>query len=388
MREMREFLGFHRPDGRVGVRNHLLVMSTGGLTGPTARRIGAALTGAVTVCLPHSSGLLGADVRVHRQAVTGLATHPNVGAALLVGDNPIVMAQAAETLAASGKPHVTLTLDDCGHDALTLNDRGLRAGAALAIEASRARRAPAPVSALTIGLECGRSDPSSGLISNPLLGRVSDWLVDAGGTSMIGETLEWLGAEHLLERRARSPEVAQAIREAVISRERLAVSHGIDLTGSNPTPTNVAAGLSSIEEKSLGNIAKSGERPIEGVLAYGEAPGRPGLWTMDASAYAPKSVTGFVMAGAQIVLFTTGVGNSYVSAIAPTLKLSANPRTCEALGQQLDFDAADAFRGRISLNDAGSRLADRMVEIASGLATWGEVLGEGDEVTSRFAAAL
>lgn len=388
MSDKREFLGYHRPDGRVGVRNHVLVLSTGGLTGPTARRVGAALPGAVTVCLPHSSGLVGADVRVHRQAVAGLAAHPNVGAALLVGDNPAVMAQAAETLAASGKPHAALTLDDCGHDALTLSDRALRAGAALAIEASRARRAPAPVAALTIGLECGRSDPSSGLVSNPLLGRVSDWLVDAGGTSMIGETLEWLGAEHLLERRARSPEVARAIREAVISREKLAVAHGIDLTGSNPTPTNVAAGLSSIEEKSLGNIAKSGARPIEGVLPYGEAPRRPGLWTMDASAYAPKSVTGFVMAGAQIVLFTTGVGNSYVSAVAPTLKLSANPRTCEALRQQLDFDAGDAFRGRISLDDAAARLADRMIEIASGLATWGEVLGEGDEVTSRFAAAL
>lgn len=382
------FLGYPRPDGRVGVRNHLLVLSTGGLTGPTARRIGSALASSVTVCLPHSSGLLGQDERVHRAAVAGFAAHPNVGAVVLVGDNPPLMRAALDAVAASGKPHAGLTLDDCSHDALTLTDRAIRVGATLAVEISATRREPAPLSALMIGLECGRSDPSSGLVANPLLGIITDRLVDAGGTAIIGETLEWLGAEHLLERRARTPEVAEAIRDAVLRRERLAVSHGIDLTGSNPTPTNIAAGLSSIEEKSLGNIAKSGQRPIEGLVAYGEHPPRPGLWTMDASAYAPKSVTGFVVAGAQIVLFTTGVGNSYCSAVAPTLKLSANPATCAALGQQLDFNASDAFRGRIGLDRAGAGLMERMVEIASGRATWGEVLKEGDEVLSRFAPAL
>lgn len=382
------FLGYPRPDGRVGVRDHLLVLSTGGLTGPTARRVGAALANSVVVCLPHSSGLVGQDERVHRAAVASFATHPNVGAAVLVGDNPALMRAALEAVAASGKPHAGLTLDDCAHDALTLTDRAVRAGAALAVRTSGARRVEAPLSALTVGLECGRSDPSSGLVANPLLGLVADRLVDAGGTAIIGETLEWLGAEHLLERRARTPEVAEAIRAAVLRRERFAVSHGIDLTGSNPTPTNVAAGLSSIEEKSLGNIAKSGSRPIEGLVGYGERPPGPGLWTMDASAYAPKSVTGFVAAGAQIVLFTTGVGNSYCSALAPTLKLSANPDTCAALGQQLDFEAGDAFRGRADLGAAGAGLMDRMLEIASGRLTWGEVLKEGDEVLSRFAPAL
>ncbi|MDE2363706.1 MAG: UxaA family hydrolase [Hyphomicrobiales bacterium] len=383
-----EFLGYHRADGRIGVRNHLLVLSVGGLTAPTARRIGAALQGAVTICLPYSAGLLGEDERVRRDAVVGFAAHPNVGAALMVGDNPAFMRDAAQAVAATGKPYAALTLDDCGHDALTLTDRGLREGARLAIEVSRARRAPAPVSALSIGLECGRSDPSSGLVANPLLGLVTDRLVAAGGTAMIGETLEWLGAEHLLEKRARTPEAATKIRDAVIRREKLAIAYGVDLTGSNPSPTNVASGLSSIEEKSLGNIAKSGASPIEGLVAYGERPGRPGLWTMDASAYAPKSVTGFVIAGAQIVLFTTGVGNSYVSALAPTLKLSANPETCAALGQQLDFDASAAFRGETGMEESGAALFSRMIEIASGLSTCGEVLKEGDETVSRFVAAL
>lgn len=382
------FLGYPRPDGRVGVRDRLLVLSTGGLTGPTARRIGAALAGSTVVCLPHSSGLVGEDERVHRAAVVDLATHPNVGAAVLVGDNPPLMRDALAAVAARGTPHVGLTLDDCAHDALTLTDRAIRAGAELAVRISGARRVEAPLSALMIGLECGRSDPSSGLVANPLLGLVTDAVVDAGGTAIIGETLEWLGAEHLLARRARTPAAAAAVLEAALRRERLAVAHGIDLTGSNPTPTNIAAGLSSIEEKSLGAVAKSGSRAIEGLVRYGERPPGPGLWTMDASAYAPKSVTGFVAAGAQVVLFTTGVGNSYCSAISPTVKVSANPDTCAALGQQLDFDAADAFRGRVGLEEAGAALLARVLAVASGRSTWGEVLKEGDEVLSRFAPAL
>jgi len=383
-----EFLGYRRPDGRVGIRNHVLVLSTGGLTAPTARRIGAAIAGAVTVALPYGVGLIGRDQDVHGAAMLGLATHPNVGAVLLIGDNPTRMAELEREVAATGKPHAAFTLDDCGHDALTLTDRGLRAGARLARDISGQRREPLPLSSLTIGLECGRSDPSSGLVANPLLGRICDQLVDAGGTAIIGETMEWLGAEHLLARRARSPKVAEAVIAAVMAREAAAVAAGIDLTGNNPNPTNVAAGLSSIEEKSLGNIAKSGQRPIEGVIGYGEAPPGKGLWVMDAPAYAPESVTGFVTAGAQLILFTTGVGNSYVSAIAPTLKLSANPVACAGLGQQLDFDASAVFEGRLQIAVAAERLLEVLLGIASGQSTWGEVLKEGDEVVSRFGAAL
>ena len=385
---MLQFLGYLRPDGRVGVRNHLLVLSIGGLTVPTARRIGRAIAGAVTIGMPYGVGVIGKDRLVNRLAIIGLACHPNVGATLLIGDNPPVMAEIVAELTRRGARHAALTLDDCNHDALSLSDRGLREGARLAYDISGLKRAPAPLSAITIGLECGRSDPSSGLVANPLLGLISDRVVDAGGRSIIGETTEWLGAEHLLARRARNDKVAQAIRAAVTAREQLAIASNIDLTGNNPGPTNVAAGLSSIEEKSLGNIAKSGTRPIEGLIGYAEAPPQPGLWVMDAPAYAPESVTGFVAAGAQIVLFTTGVGNSYVSALAPTIKLSANPVTCAALGQQLDFDASAAFQGREGLEASADRLLARMLDIASGQATWGEILKEGDEVVSRFGPAL
>jgi altronate dehydratase large subunit len=380
-----EFLGYCRADGQVGVRNYLLVLSTGGLTGQTARRIGAMLAGAVTVTLPHSSGLIGRDQALHHAAIVGLATHPNVGAALLVGDNPVVMEQAVAAIAPSGRPFAALTLDDCGHDALTLTDRGVRAGAKLARAISVLRRTPAPISALGLGLECGRSDPSSGLVANPLLGLVADWLVDAGGWAVIGETLEWPGAERLLASRARSPEAARALCQAVLRREQVAVASGLDLTGSNPSPTNIASGLSSIEEKSLGSIAKSGHRPIDGLVDYGERPPSPGMWTMDASAYAPKSLTGFVAAGAQIILFTTGVGNAYVSALSPTIKLSANPVTAASVHEQLDFDASAAFLGCESLERTGEALQRRVIAIASGDATWGEILKDQKIVTGEIA---
>lgn len=382
------FDGYHRPDGRVGVRNHLLVLSLAGLTGPTALRVGNAIAGAVTVTFPYGAGLLGHDRHVHVAALKALPAHPNVGATVLLGDNPPLMAEIAAAARATGKPFASFTMDDCEQDAITMTERALRAGAELAHCISATPRCPAPLSTLLLGLECGRSDPSSGLVANPLLGVIADRLGAAGGAAIIGETTEWLGAEHLLARRARTQDVAEAIRGAALAREAMAVGAGIDLTGNNPSPTNIEAGLSSIEEKSLGNIAKSGSRPIEGLLAYGEAPRGPGMWLMDAPAYAPESLTGFVLAGAQIMLFTTGVGNSYVSALAPTIKLSANPRTTARLKQQLDLDASSVFRGEEDAEQAAGRLLRVVLATASGQATWGEILREGSETISRFGPAL
>ena len=383
-----EFLGYRRADGSTGTRNNLLVLAIG-LTIPTGRRIAAVIRGAVLVTLPYNAGsLLGDDRASWRRALLRLPRHPNVGAALVIGDSPPLVADIAAGLARSGRPFAALSLDECGHDAVTLTERGIRAAAKLAMGISGARREAVPLSSLCLGLECGRSDPSSGLVSNPLLGRAADRIVDAGGCAIIGETVEWLGAEHLLERRAASRAVADAIRAAVRRREETAVAHGLDLTGNNPGPTNIAAGLSSIEEKSLGNIAKSGSRPIQGVLGYGEAAAEPGCWVMDAPAYASESLTGFAVAGAQLMLFTTGVGNSFVSALSPTLKVSANPETCARIGEQLDLDASQVFLGRESPESAADRLWRRTLEVASGAATWGEVLGEGDELVARYGPSM
>jgi altronate dehydratase large subunit len=382
------FDGFRRADGSVGVRNHVLVMSVTGLTGPTARRIGRAVPGARVLTTPFGSGLLGDDAELQQRALIAFGRHPNVAAAMVIGGTPPLVHDVAQAIAATCKPTEALVLDDCDHDAITLTERGTRIAARMMRDASRARRTRVELGALCFGMECGRSDPSSGLVSNPLVRSIVDAVIAAGGRAVFGETIEWLGAEHLLARRAVDATVAHAIRDAVLRREQMSVAAGMDLLGKNPGPTNVVAGLSTIEEKSLGAIAKGGHTPIRGVVAIAEPLPGPGLYLMDAPAYAPESVGGLVASGAQLVLFTTGVGNSFVSGIAPTIKISANPVASRRLHEQLDFDASSVFERTASLADATARLQDVILDVASGTLTWGEVLDEGDDVVSRLGPAL
>jgi altronate dehydratase large subunit len=382
------FAGYLRPDGRVGIRNNLLILSVTGLTGPTARRIAQCIHGAVYVGTPSGSGLIGDDQQIHDRAVTGFGLNPNSAAVLVIGADPPRVDAIAAAIAQSGKPVEKLTLDECGHDAITLTERGLRLAAKLTREISRYRRETVPLSGLFIGLECGRSDPSSGLVANPLLGRIADRLVDAGGAAVFGETMEWLGLDESLAQRAADPVTGTAIRAAVLNREQLAVGNGIDLLGKNPGPTYIVAGLSTIEEKAIGNVAKSGSRPVRSLLQYAEAPATPGLHAMDAAAYAPESLSGFSAAGTQLILFTTGVGNSFVNAIAPTIKVSANPQTCARLDSQLDFKCAEVFNGYEPVETAAARLFECVLDIAGGTLTYGEILGEGEDVISRYGPGL
>src|SRR5258706_4656958 len=228
------FDGFRRTDGSVGTRNHVLILSVTGLTGPTARRIGRAVPGARVVTTPYGSGLFGDDAALQRRALAAFGAHPNVGAALIVGASAPHVEQIASIVAKTGKPVEALILDDCEHDAVTLTERGTRIAARMMRDVSRARRTPVALSELFLGMECGRSDPSSGLVANPLVGCVVDALIDAGGRAVFGGTAEWLGAEHLLTARAANAEVAQAIEAAVLRRERTAMDAGLDLLGNNP----------------------------------------------------------------------------------------------------------------------------------------------------------
>ena len=382
------FEGFHRPDGQIGTRNRLLVLSVTGLTGPSARRISACLPGSLVVDYPYDSGPLGDDRESQDRALVGFAVNPNVGAVLIVSANPPRADDLAGRILAGGKPIEVVVMDDCGHDAVTLTEHGIRLGARLTKEISAQRRRQAPLSSLYLGLECGRSDPSSGLVANPLMGLIADRLIDLGGTAVIGESTEWLGAEHLLAERAVSEDVGRQIIDAVTAREQATIDGGRDLTGNNPGPTNIAAGLSTIEEKSLGNIAKSGSRPIQSLIQWAERPDGPGMHLMDAPAYAPESLSGFAASGCQLMIFSTGVGNSFVNSISPTIKISANPETCERLQKQLDFKCADVFVGKNPLDAAADDLMKVLVDIASGTLTWGEIHGEGAEAFSRMGASL
>lgn len=381
---MAEFLGYPRPDGSAGVRNHLVVLSILGLTAGPARRIARGVPGALLIANQHGRGQFGEDRAMTRRTLIGLGRNPNAAAVLVVGADRLRLDAVANAIAETGKPVETVALDDLHEDNLALSDRGLRLAAGLARDASRARRVPLPASLLRLGIECGHTDATSGIAANPLVGRVADRLIDAGGAAAFGETMEWLGAEGVLAERAATPEIGQRIVQAVLTRERWAAESGEDLTGNNPGQENIRGGLSSIEEKSLGAIAKGGSRPVRGVIAHAAPIPGPGLWVVEGPAFSPPSVTGFVAGGAQLVMFTTGQGNSYCDALAPTIKVTANPASAQRLPHQIDFDASALLEGTGDPDALADALFAQMLDHASGTSTWGEVLDEGDYAIARL----
>ncbi|MBL8700860.1 MAG: UxaA family hydrolase [Alphaproteobacteria bacterium] len=382
------FLGFRRADGRVGTRNHVAVLSILGLVTAPARRIAQAVRGTLLVASPYGRGQFGEDKLVHERQLVGLGRNPNVAAVLVVGADRVTADRVAAGIAQTGKPVEVVALDDVHEDSLALSALGIRCAAALVRAASRQRREPCAAADLFLGVECGHSDATSGLGANPLAGAAVDRVVDAGGKAVFGETVEWLGAEQLLARRAATPQIGQALVDAVARREAAVAATGFDLTGNNPGQENIRGGLSTIEEKSLGAIAKGGTRPIQGVLAIAEAPARPGLYVMDAPAFSPESLTGFASSGANLMLFTTGAGNSFCNALAPTIKISVRPDTAGHLPHQIDFDGSAILAGEEEIDAAGARLFALILAVASGERSWGEILDEGEETFIRVGGSL
>jgi altronate dehydratase large subunit len=382
------FMGYERSDGGVGTRNRVLVLSILGLVTRVAERIVAAVPDTLLVATPYGRGQYGADKSLHRAQLVGLCRNPNVAAVLIVGADRNTVDQVAAAAAESRKPIKAVALDDTHEDAIEASARGIRIAGELVHAASRLQRTRQPASALFLGVECGHSDATSGLVANPVAGNCVDRVVDAGGVSVVGETVEWLGGEHLVAKRAADPKVAAAIVAAVLRRESEVAAGGQDMTGNNPGAENIRGGLSSIEEKSLGAIAKTGTRPIRGILNLAERPAGPGLYLMDGPSFSPESLTGFAASGANLMLFTTGAGNSFCNAISPTIKISGRPDTARRLTDQIDFDASPVFAGREAIEAAGARLFELVLEIASGAATWGEVHGEGAEAFYRAGGSM
>jgi altronate dehydratase large subunit len=382
------FMGYAREDGSAGTRNHVLALCINGLAQRAAQRIALAVPGTLLVGTPNGRGQYGTDKAAQLAQLVGLGRSPNAAAVLVVGVDRKTAEEVAHGIAVSGKPVRVVALDDTHEDALALSAVGIRAAGDLVHRASRLRRESCDVGALFLGVECGHSDATSGIVANPVVGSCVDRIVDDGGSAVIGEAIEWLGAEDLVARRAADPATGAAIRAAVLRRERAVAAAGLDLTGDNPGQENIRGGLSTIEEKSMGAIAKTGSRPVTALLGHGERPAGKGLHLMDGPSFSPESLTGFAAAGAQVALFTTGPGNSFCSALMPTIKVTGHPETAARLAGQIDFDASPVFHGRESVEAAGERLAGLVAEIASGALTWGEVHGEGAEVLTRLGPSM
>lgn len=384
-----EFWGYSRPDGSVGVRNHVLILPATRNVNYICHRIALAVPGVTTFYTTGEYGRTGSDRKRLARFLTGIARNPNVANVLLIGmphgyGYPEFQTDAlAAEIARSGTRLEILNVDRCGGLEGTVV-QGIRLARELVREATAMRREAAPLSKLTIGMKCGDSDATSGLAGNPALGRAVDRLIDAGGTALFSETLELIGAEQTLVQRAKTPEVAQRLLRLIADWEARAASIGEDIRTINPIPENIAAGITTLEEKSLGAVEKTGTRELSGVLDYCERPGGPGLWLMDAWMSSYSLLPSFAAAGAQIVLYQLG-GNELppedapLSAVdpglvAPLLTISGNPRTAKAAGDYLDVSTGGVLLGTETLDAAGEHILEEIVRAANGRATRGETM--------------
>ena len=384
-----EFWGYLRPDGAVGVRNHVLILPATRNVNYICHRIASAVPGVTTFFTTGEYGRTGADRRRLARFLTGLARNANVANVLLIGmphgyGYPEFQTDAlAAEITKSGKRLEILNVDACGGLEGTVVC-GIRLARELVREATAMRRERAPLAKLSIGMKCGDSDATSGLAGNPALGRAVDRLLDAGGTALFSETLELIGAEQVLTQRAATPEVAARLLRLIAKWEARAAATGEDIRTINPIPENIAAGITTLEEKSLGAVEKTGTGPLAGVLDYCERPSGAGLWLMDAWMSSYSLLPSFAAAGAQLVIYQLG-GNELppqdapLSAnspglVAPLLTISGNPRTAKVAGDYLDVSTGGVLLGTETLDAAGERILEEILRTANGRATRGETM--------------
>lgn len=369
------FMGFPRRHRRPGVRNLALAFPlSSGLSHLVARAAGG--TGVTAVSVHDALDTELSDFS--RQIVTSFLANPNVGEVLLIssGGTNDPAESIAEQMRAAGVPTECFPLREARSVDAFL--QALRESCQEAVNRCDAvERTPVALAELLIGAECGGSDGYSGLSANPVVGRVVDTLVAAGGSALLCELPEAIGAEHLLAARAVDATTAARVTDAVLAWETLASRFGADLRGAQPSPGNQEGGLTTIEEKSLGAIAKGGKSPVAEYVCYGEAPSRPGLVVMDTPGHDIEQLTGMAAAGAQLVLFTTGRGTPTGSPVAPTLKIATNTAMARQLSSLIDYDASPVLDGK-PLDTAGEELFELTLATANGRLTLAEVAGQRD----------
>ncbi len=371
------FMGYVRADGQVGCRNHVAVIPSVTCAGDVASAIVRQVTG--TVGFFHHQGCcqLPPDVDPVTETLISLGCSPNVGAALIVslGCEGTDTERLYEMIRATGKPVEIIRIQELGGVSAAIK-AGIDAAQELVMEISGMQRQAVDISRVTMSIKCGASDTTSGMASNCVIGYVADKLVDLGATVVFGETTEFLGGEHLLARRAVTLEVGQKILDIVDRMEKRARSLGCDMRKGQPTPGNIAGGLSSIEEKSLGAIVKSGTRPIQGVLEYPERIGeRKGLWIKDTPGREPEILTGMAATGAQFMLFSTGRGAPQGFPTMPVLKICGNPNTYERMQHDMDLNAGRIITGERSIEEVGEEAYAAVLALLSGRQTKNETLG-------------
>jgi altronate dehydratase large subunit len=377
-----EFMGYRREDGSIGVRNHLLVIAPIDCSYEPARKIAEQVEGAVAITQHHGCR----DDPKLVNSLVGIARNPNVASILIVGlgCETLTAELLADRIEPTGKQVETLVIQEEG-GTLNTTEKGVRILQRMAQEIGDMKRESFPLSELTLAIECGGSDATSGLAANPATGEAADLLIEEGGKVIFSEVQEMTGTQHILARRAVNEDVSNAIYNMIERQEQRLKARGVDSRWMSKG--NIEGGLTTIEEKSLGAIMKGGTKPIQGVLRNDweqlDYPNDSGLWLQDGTGWDVPSVTDMVAAGAQIVCFTTGRGSTTGHAIAPVIKITGNSDTYEFMKDNIDINASTILDGKESIKEVGHRIFDTIIKTANGKKTKAEALGYHDFIVFK-----
>jgi (2R)-sulfolactate sulfo-lyase subunit beta len=378
------FWGYRRANGRVGVRNHVIVLPVDDLSNAAAEAVAHNIKG--VMALPHPYGRLqfGADLALHFRTLIGTGCNPNVAAVIVIGIEDGWTKKVVDGIAASGKPVVGFGIEQHGdHDTIL---RASKAARQFLQAASEIQREQCPIHELWVSTKCGESDTTSGCGANPTVGNAFDKLYEVGCTLVFGETSEITGGETEVVKRCRTPKVAEDFMAMFNRYQDMVNRHKTDdLSESQPTKGNILGGLTTIEEKAMGNIQKIGKKClVDGVIDKAEIPTGPGLWFMDSSSAAAEMVTLCAASGFAVHFFPTGQGNVIGNPILPVIKICANPRTVRTMSEHIDVDSTALLQRDLVLDEAGDKLLDMMMRTANGRLTAAEALGHREFVLTRL----
>jgi len=372
------FFGYPRADGKVGIRNYVLILSGTLYANSTCERVAYMVQNTIPIVHPLGRCQIAPDLAQTFRTLIGHGLNPNAGAVIVVDhfkEQGCTADEIAHEIARSGKPVEVVNIRR-ENGAINALSHALRVAVEFNRKITTQQRERVPLSKLIYGINCGTSDVTSGLTSNRCVGWVADRVIEAGGRALVAETTEMMGGEQLIKARAKTPQIAEKILGMIDRMEKSILACGVDMRGSQPTGDNIAGGLSTIEEKSLGAMQKWGTKPIVGAVGYAEPIGdEPGLWVMDTPGHGGESITGIAAAGAQVMSFSTGGGHTINHPLMITMRLTGNRESWEKMGDTMEVDVSDMFEGT-SLDVAGERLTNEILDLCDGKMTKAEALRE------------
>ncbi|HCX62815.1 MAG TPA: carbohydrate hydrolase [Clostridiales bacterium] len=382
-----KFWGYRRPDGRSGIRNKVLIMDGVLCSAVAAEQVAKKVEGTTYLHNQNGCAQNPIDTAATLEIMSGLIANGNVYGALIIGlgcetttEEDYLNAVKSKT----NKPVYYISIQETGGLERTVQ-KGVEVASKLVEEANKVQREEIDVSELIIGLECGGSDPTSGISANTVLGQVSDYVVSMGGSAVLSETSEAIGAEEMLRKRGRTPEIGQQIYDAIESwKNEYERASGSNIRDTNPSPGNKKGGLTTLEEKSLGCVHKSGTAPFDAFYQPGQYIDKKGLSFMNTAAYDIVSVTAKIAGGCQLVVFTTGLGTPIGNPIAPVIKVTGNKKTYEFLNDIIDFSTHESLTGEKTISELADKMLNLIIDVSNGKEVIAEKINSGYIATNQL----